>query len=106
VVLLVGFLTLIGLARAGSVLFWSVRPELRDSGTAAGASPRLVLATVSLIGAGVLMSALAGPLKRYTDAAAVQLTDRRAYQEAVLGAAGAQTTQPYVFPRPAREGAH
>lgn len=106
VVLLVGFLTLIGLARAGSVLFWSVRSETNDSGTAAGASPRLVLATVSLIGAGVLMSVLAAPLKRYTDAAAVQLVDRRAYQEAVLGAVGAQTTQPYVFPRPASEGAH
>jgi multicomponent K+:H+ antiporter subunit D len=104
VVLLVGFLTLIGLARVGSVLFWSVRPEA-GSGSAAGASPRLLLATVSLIGAGVLMSVLGGPLKRYTDATAVQLVDRRAYQDAVLGAAGAQTTQPYVFPRPASEGA-
>ena len=95
-----------GAVSRGSVLFWSVRPEPDGSGTTSGASPRLVLATVSLIGAGVLMSALAAPLKRYTDAAAVQLVDRRAYQEAVLGAAGAQTTQPYVFPRPASEGVH
>ncbi|WP_018410602.1 monovalent cation/H+ antiporter subunit D [Methyloversatilis thermotolerans] len=107
VVLAVGFLTLIGLARAGSVLFWSVRPELAGSGTSAGASPRLLLATVSLIVAGVFMSAMAGPLKRYTDAAAEQLGDRRAYVEAVLGSEGVQTTRPYVFPRtPATEGAH
>jgi multicomponent K+:H+ antiporter subunit D len=39
VVLLVGLLTLLGLARAGSILFWSVRPE-RMPGGPAGASPR------------------------------------------------------------------
>ncbi len=99
VVLAVGFLTLVGLARAGSVLFWSVRPELDGSGQSAGASPRLLLATVSLIGAGVLMSVLADPLKRYTDATAVQLNDRRSYVEAVLGGEGVQTTRPYAFPR-------
>ena len=49
---------------------------------------------------------IASMTKAITSVAAVQLVDRRAYQEAVLGAAGAQTTQPYVFPRPASEGAH
>ena len=52
---------------------------------------------------------LAGPLKRYTDAAAEQLADRDAYARAVLGGEGVRTTQPYVFPRPATdsdEGGH
>ncbi|MBU0603039.1 MAG: monovalent cation/H+ antiporter subunit D [Gammaproteobacteria bacterium] len=109
VVLSVGFLTLIGLARAGSLLFWSVRPELAGTGNAAGASPRLLAATLSLLAAGVAMSVLAGPLKRYTDAAAEQLADRDAYARAVLGGEGVRTTQPYVFPRPATdsdEGGH
>jgi multicomponent K+:H+ antiporter subunit D len=109
VVLSVGFLTLIGLARAGSLLFWSVRPELAGTGNAAGASPRLLAATLSLLAAGVAMSVLAGPLKRYTDAAAEQLADRDAYARAVLGGEGVRTTQPYVFPRPVAdsdEGGH
>jgi multicomponent K+:H+ antiporter subunit D len=109
VVLSVGFLTLIGLARAGSLLFWSVRPELAGTGNAAGASPRLLAATLSLLAAGVAMSVLAGPLKRYTDAAAEQLADRDAYARAVLGGEDVRTTQPYVFPRPATdsdEGGH
>jgi multicomponent K+:H+ antiporter subunit D len=101
IVLAVGFLTLVALARAGSVLFWSVRPELNVDRSGAGASPRLVFATVVLLAAGVAMSILAAPLKRYTDATAAQLVDLRAYQEAVLGGVGVRTTQPYVFPRPA-----
>jgi multicomponent K+:H+ antiporter subunit D len=96
VVLTVGFLTLVGLARAGSILFWNVRHE---GGTAAasGASPRLVVATVALLAFSVAMSAFAEPLKRYTDAAAAQLLDRRAYAEAVLGPQGlaTETTRPY-----------
>jgi multicomponent K+:H+ antiporter subunit D len=101
VVLSVGFLTLVGLARAGSLLFWSTRPELAGTGTSAGASSKLVLATIVLLLAGVAMTVLADPLKRYTDAAAAQLTDHRAYALGVLGGEGVDTTMPYVFPRPA-----
>jgi multicomponent K+:H+ antiporter subunit D len=100
VVLGVGFLTLIGLARAGSILFWSVLPDQPPGGAAgaSGASPRLIAATLSLLLAGVVMTAFASPLKRYTDAAALQLRDHAAYAEAVLGAQGgpnADTTRPY-----------
>jgi len=98
VVLGVGFLTLVGLARAGSVLFWSVRPEVQ--GASAGSSPVLIGATVSLIGLSVLLSVFAAPVQRYTDAAARQLLDRAAYAEAVLGSATAQTTRPYRIPQP------
>ncbi|MFH1814858.1 MAG: monovalent cation/H+ antiporter subunit D [Pseudomonadota bacterium] len=104
VVLSVGFLTLVGLARAGSLLFWSTRPELAGTGTAAGASSKLVFATIALLVGGVAMTVLADPLKRYTDAAAAQLTDHRAYALGVLGGEGVDTTRPYVFPRPAAGG--
>jgi multicomponent K+:H+ antiporter subunit D len=95
VVLTVGLLTLVGLARAGSILFWNVRSDMPSS--ASGASPRLIVATLVLLGFSVAMSGFAEPLKRYTDAAAAQLFDRRAYAEAVLGAQGLQTetTRPY-----------
>jgi multicomponent K+:H+ antiporter subunit D len=95
VVLGVGFLSLVGLARAGSILFWHVRPEL--PATSSGASAKLVTATVLLLAATVAMSVFADPLQRYTLAAATQLRDRAAYAEAVLGSADAQATRPYRF---------
>lgn len=108
VVLLVGFMTLIGLARAGSLLFWSVRPELAGGSGVSGASPRLIAPTLSLLAAGVGMTVYADPLKRYTDAAALQLSDRASYAQAVLagqGAAVGETTRPYRFPKPGTEAA-
>ncbi len=101
VVLGVGFLTLVGLARAGSILFWHVRPEL--PGADSGASPRLLAATLALLGMSVLMSAFAAPIQRYTAAAAAQLLDRAAYARAVLpesGGEAARTTRPYRIPQP------
>ncbi|MGV3569739.1 MAG: monovalent cation/H+ antiporter subunit D [Ramlibacter sp.] len=83
VILLVGFLSLLGLARAGSLLFWAVEPD--RGGGASGASPRLLAATLSLIAVMLAMSAAAGPLKRYTDAAARQLADVDGAARAVLG---------------------
>ncbi|HEY0856964.1 MAG TPA: monovalent cation/H+ antiporter subunit D [Albitalea sp.] len=94
VVLGIGFVTLIGLARAGSILFWSVRTE--DLTARSGASPRLIGATLSLLGAVVVLAVFAGPLKRYTDAAGAQLADRDAYAHAVFGnVASASTVRPY-----------
>ena len=101
VVLGVGFLTLIGLARAGSILFWHVRPEV--PGGASGASAPLLGATLSLLGMSVLLSAFAAPIQRYTDAAARQLGDRDAYARAVLpeqGGADARTARPYRIAPP------
>ncbi|HLL20468.1 MAG TPA: monovalent cation/H+ antiporter subunit D [Rubrivivax sp.] len=100
-VLAVGFLTLVGLGRAGSLLFWHVREEL--PGTSAGASGKLVAATTLLLAATVAMSVFAAPIQRYTSAAALQLLDRAAYARAVLGEDGerTQTTRPYRFSPPA-----
>lgn len=97
VVLGVSFLTLIALARAGSILFWSVLPATRASAHA-GSPSRLVLATLSLLALSLLLAVAASPLKRYTDAAAAQLADRAAYAKAVLGPVGgaaSTTTRPY-----------
>jgi len=102
VVLTGGFLTLIGLARAGSILFWSVRPEVQ--GTSGGSSPKLLVAMVSLIAMSVLLSVWAAPIQRYTAAAAAQLMDRDAYARAVLpemGGAQADTVRPYRIRLPA-----
>ncbi len=97
VVLVVSFLTLIGLARAGSILFWNVLPA-GDRSVRASASSRLTLATLGLLALSLLLAVAASPLKRYTDAVAAQLADRAAYAEAVLGplvGAAAATTRPY-----------
>jgi multicomponent K+:H+ antiporter subunit D len=97
VVLLAGFLSLLGLARAGSTLFWHVRSDMPSG--ASGASAPLVTATGFLLAASVAMSIFAGPLQRYSEAAAEQLRDRKAYADAVLGEQGgldARTTRPYT----------
>jgi multicomponent K+:H+ antiporter subunit D len=96
-VLGVGFLTLIGLARAGSIMFWHVRTDMPE-GAASGASPKLIGATLLLIAATVAMSVFAAPIERYTAAAALQLVDRAAYAQAVLGVRGeaTETTRPYT----------
>jgi multicomponent K+:H+ antiporter subunit D len=98
VVLVAGLLTLVGLARAGSLLFWHVRDDISTSG-ASGASPRLLGATLSLLAMTVAMSIWAAPIQRYTAAAAVQLSDRAAYARAVLGER-TETTRPYRFDAP------
>lgn len=101
VVLAVGFLTLIGLARAGSVLFWSVRPDV--PGGSAGASAGLLVPTLSLLAMSVALSAFAAPVQRFTAAAATQLLDREAYARAVLGDAAGRTLRPYRVPQTAPE---
>jgi multicomponent K+:H+ antiporter subunit D len=110
VVLGVSFLTLIALARAGSLLFWQVQPVSAgavDSTVSSGASPRLLAATLMLLGASVALSVWAAPLLRYTDAAARQLGDRAAYAAAVLSGPGGSATrsaQPYTG-QPGQPGA-
>lgn len=97
VVLSAGFLTLIGLARAGTILFWHVLPT-NVPATYAGGSRRLTSATLGLLGLSLVLAASASPLKRYTDAAAQQLADHTGYAQAVLGPVGgaaATTTRPY-----------
>ena len=92
VVLAVGFLSLIGLARAGSILFWSIDDGV--PGGRAGRSATLLGATLALLAMVVAMAVGAAPIKRYTDAAARQLVDRDAYARAVLGDAAPAAVRP------------
>ena len=97
VVLITSVMTMIGLARAGSILFWNVLPEGKHT-IRPGSSARLTRATLGLLALSLLLAVAASPLKRYTDAAALQLADRAGYAQAVLGHVGgaaADTTRPY-----------
>jgi multicomponent K+:H+ antiporter subunit D len=89
VVLGVSFLTMIGLARAGSILFWHVRDSPDRQARRVDAQP--VMATGLLLAATVLMSAWAAPIQRYVTAAAQQLGEREAYARALLGPLGSET---------------
>ncbi len=95
VVLLVGFLSIVGLARAGVIVFWHVQPA---GGTgASGASGRLLAPVWAFMALTLALAVLASPVKRYTDATAAQLSVPDDYVRAVLDAdaVGRSTTQPY-----------
>lgn len=97
VVLTAGFFTLVGLARAGVILFWQVLPT-DGKHTASGSSWRLTSATLGLLGLSLVLAVAASPMKRYTDAAAAQLVDPSVYAKAVLGQTGltsSTSTRPY-----------
>lgn len=97
VVLGVGFLTIVVLARAGVVVFWHVQPAVGVA--ASGNSAKMLSATWVFMALTVALAVMAAPVKQYTDDAAAQLGDRAAYQRAVLGEQ-AQTTRPYTGARP------
>jgi multicomponent K+:H+ antiporter subunit D len=98
VLLGVGFLSLLGLARAGSIVFWSVEGPAR--GDCERAEGSRLLALVLLAAPLVAMVVAAGPLKRYTDAAAAQLADRDGLARAVLGEHARDAVRPYPPPTP------
>jgi multicomponent K+:H+ antiporter subunit D len=102
VLLLGGFFSLVGLARAGSVLFWAAHTDA-PAGTAPAGGRQLAAAWGLLTGS-VLLSVFAAPVQRYTAATAAQLMDTAAYARAVLPETGgerARTTRPYRIPQPA-----
>lgn len=93
VVLVVGFLTLVGLARAGVIVFWHVQPA---TGAQASGSSRWMLAPVwAFMALTLALAALASPVKRYTDAAAAQLSAPADYVRAVLGSTAQPSMRPY-----------
>lgn len=98
VVLGVGFASIVGLARAGVVMFWHVTPQVAQAEPGAGSSAKLLSAVWWLMGLTVALAVWASPLVRYTQAAAAQLADKAAYASAVLGlpaGAPSNTTRPY-----------
>ena len=94
VVLGVGFLTIVGLARAGVIVFWHVQPAI---GPNAGSGRRLLTPVWMVMALTVALTVLASPVKRYTDAVAAQLLAPADYTRAVLGgeARNRATTRPY-----------
>jgi multicomponent K+:H+ antiporter subunit D len=93
VVLASGLAVTIGLMRAGSRIFWASHPPAAPD-RAAATSPVQALALGWLFAALLVNAVVAGPLARYTNAAAGQLFERRAYIEAVLGAQPAPAALP------------
>ena len=91
VVLVVGFFTIIGLARAGVIVFWHVQPLKGASGPGSGAA---LLAPVWVFMAlTIALAVAASPVKRYTDAAAAQLAVPADYVRARLRARAEPTTR-------------
>ena len=76
---------LMALARAGSTLFWKA-PAAGATAAGDGATGQPSLVVLSLLAAVLATAAFAGPLAAYTQAAATQLVQRRAYIDAVLNA--------------------
>jgi multicomponent K+:H+ antiporter subunit D len=93
VVLASGLAVTIGLMRAGSRIFWASHPPAAPDRTEA-TTPVQALALGWLFAALLVNAVAAGPLARYTNAAAGQLFERRAYIEAVLGAQPAPAALP------------
>lgn len=83
VVLATSLLTLISLSRAGSMIFWKTMPTVPGSGPAASAAGALLPAAL-LVGATVLLAALATPIGAFAEATALQLQQPAGYIESVL----------------------
>ena len=109
VVLAVGFASIVGLARAGVVVFWHIKPNANEAEPGAGASVKLLSAVWALMALTLAMAVWASPLVRYSQAAAHQLADTAAYARAVLGlpaGAPSNSTRPYdgvLRPAPATD---
>jgi len=93
VLLTVGFVSMLGLARAGSIVFWAGTQA--PQGDAVRAHGARLLALLLLVAGLVGMSAAAAPIKRYADAAAAQLADRQGAARAVLGESGRDAVRPF-----------
>jgi len=91
IVLGASFITVLGCARAGSLLLWNV-----DSASpgAEPARPAQWLPLATLLGGGALLVAFAAPVQRYADATAAQIVAREGYVSAVIGATAERAPRP------------
>ena len=87
-----GLAATIALARAASALFWKTAG---DAVPAAPASFGSLAPMAALLACGIALAIFAAPVKRYTDATARQLTDRRLYESKVLDQPGGSSVRPY-----------
>ena len=91
-----GFLAMIALAGAGSALFWKTTDERAP---AARASLARLAPTITVLACGVALALFAAPTLRFTDAAAKQLAERRAYAATILREADQPTVRPFPSER-------
>lgn len=87
VILITSILAIVGLARAGSLVFWKAleMPAAAAPDAEAGPAPGLALSAAGALVAGlVLLTVAAGPVMRYTDATAAQLFDLEPYVQTLL----------------------
>ena len=87
-----GFLAMIALARAGSALFWKTT---RDGAPAAGSGLARLAPIMTALACGIALGLFAAPVLRFTDAAAGQLADRRAYAATILRGAEQPTVRSF-----------
>jgi multicomponent K+:H+ antiporter subunit D len=107
VVLIGSLLAILGLAQAGSRVFW--KTEVPEKGAVqpddAGSSKPLALpvtAVFSLMAAIVALTVFAGPVTRYLDATAAQLYTPKQYIDAVYGQQSVAPPYPGAKPTPNR----
>jgi multicomponent K+:H+ antiporter subunit D len=92
-----GFLAMTALAWAGSALFWRTTG---DRAPAARSALAQLAPAITVLACGVALALFAAPILRFTDAAAEQLADRRAYAARILRAADQPTVRPFPPERP------
>jgi len=95
VILVTSLVTLVGLARAGSLVFWSTAeapalPELPPAEAPPPAPALALVAAAAPLVALVALTVLAGPVSRETGAIAADLFARTAYIDAALETDGAK----------------
>ena len=83
-VLVTSLMAIVGLARAGSAIVWSARAAPPPARAAEPAEWLALAATGAMLAGVVGLTLAAGPVMRFTDATAAQLSDPAPYVEAVL----------------------
>ena len=84
-VLVTSFVAILALMRGGIVVFWMARSSQRTSDTA---PVPLIAAALGMVAFVMALATLAGPIKGFTDATALQMTDTHAYVRAVFAVGG------------------
>ena len=83
-VLVTSLMAIVGLARAGSAIVWSARAAPPPARAAEPAEWLALAATGAMLAGLAVLTLAAGPVMRFTDATAAQLSDPAPYVEAVL----------------------
>ncbi len=84
-ILVTSFIAILALMRGGIVVFWMSRSR---QSAGAGVPVPLLSATLALVTLVLGLAILAGPIKGFTDAAALQVVDTQSYVRAVLSQGG------------------